>query len=163
MASDTWWWENLYARKVLWTTGQAVAEMDRILPCTMDNVEEVLTVGIASWVRAHGLEILEVEEGRMKARLRQDLDQQLFTGGMCGQATMSAIDTVMSLAMLTFPRKGGGTASQNNQFLRAAIRDDLIIEAMILKMRKNTAYEETRIVFEGSGDLVVHSTSVYAF
>jgi acyl-coenzyme A thioesterase PaaI-like protein len=69
----------------------------------------------------------------------------------------------MSMAMLTYPRKSKGTASQNNQFLRPAIGDDLIIEAIVLKTGKNSAYGETRIVFEESGDLVVHSTSEYAF
>ena len=40
---------------------------------------------------------------------------------------------------------------------------DLIIEAVVLKMGKTTAYGETSVVFEGSGDLVVHATSGYAF
>ena len=86
------------------TTEQAIAEIDRMLPCTIDNIEEVHAVGFASWVKKQGLEFLEVEEGRVKARLRQDPEQQMFTGAMCGQATMSAIDTVMSLAMLTYGR-----------------------------------------------------------
>jgi acyl-coenzyme A thioesterase PaaI-like protein len=145
------------------TPEQAVAKIDRLLPCTINNIEEVLAVGFASWVRKQGLEFLEVEEGRVKARLRQDPGQQMFTGAICGQATMSAIDTVMSLAMLTYGRKSKGTVNQNNQFLRAAIDDDLIIEAIVLKMGKNSAYGETRIVFEESGELVVHSTSGYAF
>ena len=145
------------------TPEQALAEIDRILPCTINNVEEVLAVGFAPWVKKQGLEFLEVEEGRVKARLRQNPEQQFFSGAICGQATMSAIDTVMSLAMLTYGRKSKGTASQNNQFLRAAIGDDLIIEAIVLKMGKNSAYGETRIVFQGSGDLVVHSTSEFAF
>lgn len=145
------------------TLEQAAAEIDRLLPCTIDNVEEVLAVGFAPWVKKQCLEFIEVEEGRVKARLRQDPQQQMFTGAICGQATMSAIDTVMSLAMLTYGRKSKGTVNQNNQFLRAAMNDDLIIEAIVLKMGKNSAYGETRVVFEGSGDLVVHSTSGYAF
>jgi len=145
------------------TPEQAVAEIDRLLPCTMDNIEEVFATGFAPWVRRQGLVFLEVEEGRVKARLPQDPEQQMFTGVICGQATMSAIDTVMSLAMLTYPRKGKGTTSQNNQFLRAAIGDDLIIEAVVLKMGRNSAYGETSVIFEQSGKLVVHSTSAYAF
>ena len=145
------------------TLEQTLAEIDRFLPCTINNIEEVLDFAFAPWVKKQGLEFLEVEEGRVKARLRQDPEQQFFSGAICGQATMSAIDTVMSLAMSTYGRKNKGTASQNNQFLRAAIGDDLIIEATVLKMGKNSAYGETRIVFEGSGDLVVHSTSEFAF
>ena len=145
------------------TPEQAIAEIDRLLPCTIDNVEEVYAVGFASWVKKQGLEFLDVEEGRVKARLRQDSEQQMFTGAICGQATMSAVDTVMSLAMLTYGRKSKGTVNQNNQFLRPAAGDDLIVEAVVLKMGKNSAYGETHVIFEGSGDLVVHSTSGYAF
>jgi acyl-coenzyme A thioesterase PaaI-like protein len=82
---------------------------------------------------------------------------------ICGQASMSAIDTVMSLAMLTYGRNSKSTVSQNNQFLRAAIGDDLIIEGTVLKMGKTSGYGETRVMFEGSRDLVVHSTSEFAF
>ena len=104
-----------------------------------------------------------MEEGRIRARLPQDPEQHFLGGGTCGQAMMSAIDTVMSLAMLTYPRTSKGTASQNNQFLRPAVGEDLIIEAVVLKMGKHSAYGETRIHFEHSGKLVVHSTSEYAF
>ena len=131
------------------TPEQAVAELDRTLPCTIENAEEVHAVLFAPWVKKQGLEFLDVEEGRVKARLRQDPEQQFFSGAVCGQAMMSAIGTMMSMAMLTYPRKLKGTASQNNQFLRPAIGDDLIIEATVLKMGKNSACGETRIILKG--------------
>lgn len=99
----------------------------------------------------------------MKALLPEDTEQHFLGGATCGQAMMSAIDTVMSLAMLTYVRSTKGTASQNNRFLRPATGGDLIVEALVLKMGKHSAYGETRINFEGTGDLVVHSTSEYAF
>lgn len=145
------------------TPEQVVAELMRLGPNTKETIDETHALVFAPWVQQQGLEILEVEEGRVKARLRQDPEQQFFTGAMCGQALMSAVDTVMSMAIHTYPRASKGTVSQNNQFLRAAIGDDMIVEATVLKMGKSLAYGETHVTFEGSGKLVVHATSEYAF
>ena len=43
------------------TTEQAIAKFGLILPCTINNVEEVLAVGFAPWVKIQGLEFLEVD------------------------------------------------------------------------------------------------------
>ncbi len=53
--------------------------------------------------------------------------------------------------------------SQNNQFLRPAIGEDIIIEAKVLRKGKSTAYGEIFITFEGSGKLVVHTTAAFTF
>lgn len=145
------------------TPEEATAKIVSFGPYTMQNVDEVYTLVFAPWVKQQGLEFLEIEEGRIKARLRQDSSQQFFSGAMCGQSLMSAVDTVMSMAIHTYPRPSKGTVSQNNQFLRAAIGDDMIIEAKVLKMGRTLAYGETHVTFEGSGKLVVHATSEYAY
>lgn len=141
---------------------EAGAKLEHLLPCTRENIDEVHELLLAPWVKLQSLDYLEVAEGRIKARLRQDGEQQFFAGVICGQALMSAIDTVMSLAMLTYPRSVKGTASQNTHFLRPAVGEDLILEATVLKMGKQSAYGETRVIFEGSGTLVAHATSDYA-
>jgi uncharacterized protein (TIGR00369 family) len=138
-------------------------EIAAIAPLTAENADRFYDLVFAPWVKGQGLEFLEIEEGRVKARLRQDSNQQFHIGAMCGQAQMSAVDTVMSMAIATYPRHTKGTVSQNNQFLRAAIGDDLIIEATVLKMGKQIAYGETKVTFEVTGKLVMHSTSEYAF
>ena len=145
------------------TNDQNIAQFLKALPCTIQNVDELHRLLFAPWVKRQRLEFLDVEEGRVRARLFQDPELHFLGGGICGQAMMSGIDTVMSMAMLTYPRNSKGTASQNNQFLRPAMGDDLIIEAVVLKMGKHSAFGETRVCFEGSGELVVHSTSEYAF
>jgi len=145
------------------TTEEAREELARLGPNTIENIEQTYEVVFAPWVKQQGLEFLEVEEGRVKAKLPQDPEQQFFLGPMCGQALMSAIDTVMSVAIHTYPRPSLGTTSQNNNFLRPAIGDDLNIEAKVLKVGKRSAFGETRVTFEGSGKLVVYSTSEYAF
>ena len=141
----------------------AIAELNRLGFATKESVDAIYDLVFAPWVKEQNLQILEVEEGRVKARLPQDPEQQFFSGAMCGQALMSAIDTVMSICVFTYPRPSKGTTSQNNQFLRAAAGEDLIIEARILKMGSTEAYGETRVTFEGSGKLVAHSTSTYAY
>jgi len=145
------------------TTEETLVELAKLGPHTNETMHEAYELVFAPWVKAQGLQLLDCEVGRVKARLPQDPEQQFFTGAMCGQALMSAVDTVMSMAMHTYDRTSRGTASQNNQFLRAAIGDDLIIEAQVLKMGKNSAYGEVFVTFEGSGDLVVHSTAEFAF
>lgn len=145
------------------TPEEATEKLAHLGPNRQENIEEVYDLVFAPWVKQQGLEILEVEEGRVKARLPQDPEQQFFSGAMCGQSLMSAVDTVMSMAIHTYPRPAKGTTSQNNQFLRAAIGDDLIIESVVLKMGRTLAYGETKVTFEGSGKLVVHATSEYAY
>lgn len=144
-------------------TKQKIERYLTLLPCTMYTADEIHELVFAPWVKQQQLEFLEVEEGRVKARMKQDQAQQFLGGATCGQAMMSAIDTVMSMAMLTFERNSRGTANQNNQFLRQAKDVDLIIEALVLKMGKHSGYGETRVYAEGSTDLLVHSTSEFAF
>ena len=142
---------------------EAIARVVELRPYTMATIEEAYDLIFAPWVKAQGLEFLEIEPRRVKARLPQDPRQQFLTGAMCGQAIMSAIDTVMSLAMNTFSPSPGGTASQSNQFLKPAMGDNLIIEATVLRVGRRLAYGETFVRFEGNDDLVAHSTSTYAF
>lgn len=132
-----------------------------LIPLSAAGVDEIHDILFAPWVKQQRLQFLEVEQSRVKARLPQDPQQQFVSGAMCGQALMSAADTVMSLAMLT---RGvtRGTTSQNNQFLCAAAGEDLIVEATVLRFGKTIAYGETFIRFEQSGALVMHSTSEFA-
>jgi len=141
----------------------AAAKMAKLGHATTENIQELYEIIFAPWVKQQKLDFLEIEEGWVRARLRQDPEQQFFSGAMCGQSLMSAIDTVMSITIFTYPRPSKGTTSQNNQFLRAAAGEDLIIDCKVLKMGKGEAYGETRVTLEGSGKLVAHSTSTYAY
>ena len=125
----------------------------------MENVDRLYQWMFAPWVKRQAHEILTVEPGFVAMRLRQDPEQQFFSGAMCGQALMSAIDTCMSIAMMSVdPAPTRGTASQSTQFLRSAAGDDLLVEARVLKAGRTVWYGETRVQFESSGDLVAHAT-----
>ena len=133
------------------------------LPITTETVETAHTAVFAPWVKDLGLRDKEVSEGYATAVLPQNTDLQFFSGAVCGQAVMAAIDTVASLAMLTADRPMKGTASQNTQFLRPAIDHDLRITTTVLRFGSTIAYAETRVTFEGTDDLVAHATSEFIF
>ncbi len=116
----------------------------------------------APWVKAQGIEYLEVEHGRVLARLPQDPDQQFASGATCGQALMSAIDTVMSVAMCTGESAPRGTQHIDTHFLRPAEGEDLLIEAVVKRWGR-TSYGDVHVRFEGAGDLVAHATASFAF
>ncbi len=133
------------------------------LPINTATVEIAHNAVFAPWVRDLGLRDMEVSEGYATAVLPQNTDLQFFSGAVCGQAIMAAIDTVASLAMLAADRPMKGTASQNTQFLCPAIDHDLRVTTTVLRFGSIIAYAETRVTFEGSGDLVAHATSEFIF
>ena len=133
------------------------------LPITTATAEIAHDAVFAPWVKSLGLRDLEVSEGYAAAVLPQNTDLQFFSGAVCGQAIMAAIDTVASPAMLTADRPMKGTASQNTQFLRPAVDHDLRATTTVLRFGSTIACAETRVTFEGTDDLVAHATSEFIF
>ncbi len=138
-----------------------MADLD--LPVTAANIDRFYDTVFAPWVKSQGIEFLEIDEGHVRARLSQDAAQHLFTGAMCGQALMSAIDTVMTVAVSTRDRVPRGTRSQSTQFLRPAIGEDLILQAVVKKWGRSSAFGDVHVVLETSGDLVAHATCEFTF
>ncbi len=140
-----------------------MAEIREHIPVTNENVEETCEYIFAPWVKALGLAEIEVSEGKASAVLPQNPDLQWANGAICGQAIMAAIDTVVSLAMLSTDRASKGTASQNTQFLRPALDEDLRLQVNVLKFGRVVAYAETKGTFASSGKLVAHATNEFVF
>jgi acyl-coenzyme A thioesterase PaaI-like protein len=132
-------------------------------PVTTENVADVYQYVFAPWVKAMGLTDIKVSHGKASAVLPQNPDLQWANGAICGQAIMAAVDTVVSLAMLSTERANKGTASQNTQFLRPAMTEDLLIEVDVLKFGRVIAYAETKVSLATSGGLVAHSTNEFVF
>jgi uncharacterized protein (TIGR00369 family) len=132
-------------------------------PITNENVMDTYEYVFAPWVKAMGLTDIQVNKGRASAVLPQDSNLQWANGAICGQAIMAAVDTVVSIAMLTTERASKGTASQNTQFLRPAAQEDLLIETNVLKFGRVIAYAETKVTLAKSGELVAHSTNEFVF
>jgi uncharacterized protein (TIGR00369 family) len=138
-------------------------EMREHRAVTSENVDERYEYVFAPWVKAMGLKDISVSKGKASAILPQNPELQWANGAICGQAIMAAIDTVVSLAMLTTDRDAKGTASQNTQFLRPAAGEDLLIEVNVLKFGRVIAYAETKVFFATSGKLVAHATNEFVF
>lgn len=128
-----------------------------------DNVTDVYEQVFAPWVKAMGLRELHAQDGKASAILPQNSDLQWANGAICGQAIMSAIDTIVAIAISTHDKPSKGTASQSTQFLRRAFGQDLKIEASVLKFGATIAYAEAHVTFVESGELVAHSTAEFVF
>ena len=133
------------------------------LPLTNETVEQFYDWLFAPWVKELGLRDFEVTPGRVAAILPQDCKLQFVSGAVCGQVIMSAVDTVVSLAMATTDRTPKGTTYQHTHFLRPAMTHDLRIEANVLRFGKASAFAEAKVTFANSGELVAHATLEFAF
>jgi acyl-coenzyme A thioesterase PaaI-like protein len=132
-------------------------------PLTAANAQAWYDLVYAPWVKAQGLCDFEVREGFFAARLPQAAAMQFSSGAVCGQAMMSAIDTVASMAACTGDRTTKGTVYQHTHFVRPAKGDDLRVAASVLRFGKASAFIETQVTFVGSGELVAHATLEFAF
>lgn len=137
-------------------------ELEQILPVTNANVADAHAFMFAPWVKQLGLCDFEVREGYVRARLPERDELKLVAGSICGQALMSAIDTVAALAMCTTDRITKGTVNQHTQFLRPARGGDLFVEVNVLRFGKATAYAEAHVK-SANGDLIAHAVTEYAF
>ncbi|MBY0510426.1 MAG: PaaI family thioesterase [Rhodospirillaceae bacterium] len=138
---------------------------------TKDTIGPVSDLMFAPWVKELKLEWLEVEKGRVLARLRRQPKLCHFSPGrpdfadsssMSGQVLMAAIDTVFSMAIATGDAVSRGTISQNNNFVSAANTESLLLEAKVQRFGKAIAIGETIVTDEASGRLVCHATSTFA-
>lgn len=56
-----------------------------------------------------------------------------------------------------------GTVYQHTHFLRAAVNDDFLVDAKVLRFGKSTAYAKATVAFAASGELVVRASAEFAF
>ncbi|MBX3509918.1 MAG: PaaI family thioesterase, partial [Hyphomonadaceae bacterium] len=104
-----------------------------------------------------------VREGFFSMRLPLNDRHKFFSGAVCGQALMAAIDTAASMANATSPRISKGTVYQHTHFLRPAANDDFLIEATVKRFGKASAYIDCSVTFVGSAELVAHAVLEFAF
>ena len=133
------------------------------LPITQDNVLQLFDLVYAPWIKDLGLTDFVVREGFVSARLPLNDRLKFTTGFVCGQALMSAIDTVASIAAATTPRNTKGTVYQHTHFLGPAVNDDFLVTAAVLRFGNASAYIECGVTFAGSGERVAHAVLEFAF
>ena len=139
--------------------------MEQKLPTdtiTIENVEEIYDYIFAPYVKQLKLSFLEIEEGRVVARLENSKEYQFVTGALSGQVLMSVIDTTMSIAMNTSVKSQRGTLSQNNNFIRPAFGDYFIIESIVQRFGSSIAIGETKVFSENNKKKILcHATSTF--
>ena len=134
-----------------------------LFPLTQGSVHAAFDWVFAPWVKEMGLTDFVVREGFVSMRLPLNDRLKFFSGAICGQALMAAIDTVASMAAATGPRLGKGTVYQHTHFLRPAANDDFLIGAEVRRFGKASAYVDCSVTFVGSGELVAHAVLEFAF
>ena len=134
-----------------------------LFPVTQDNMHAAFDWVFAPWIKEMGLTDFVVREGFCSMRLPLNDKLKFFSGAVCGQALMAAIDTVASMASATSPRPGKGTVYQHTHFLRPAANDDFLLTAEVKRFGKASAYVEVSVTFVTSGELVAHAVLEFAF
>ena len=127
----------------------------------INNISEVHNNILSDYVKKIALKYLEVEEGRVLAKLENLKEYRFLTGAISGQVLMSAIDTVMSMAMSTSSKSQRGTLSQNNNFIKPGFSDYFLIESKVQRFGKSIAIGETKVFSEDTKELICHATSTY--
>lgn len=136
---------------------------DGLFPLTQASVDAAFDFVFAPWVKELGLTDFTVREGFVSMRLPLNDRLKFFSGTVCGQALMAAIDTVASMAVSTGPRTAKGTVYQHTHFLRPAANDDFFVMATVKRFGKASAYVDCSVTFAGSGELAAHAVLEFAF
>lgn len=134
-----------------------------IFPVTQETAQAAFDWVFAPWIKEMGFCDFVVREGFFSMRLPLNDRLKFFSGAVCGQALMAAIDTAASMANATSPRISKGTVYQHTHFLRPAANDDFLIEATVKRFGKASAYIDCSVTFVGSGELVAHAVLEFAF
>lgn len=134
-----------------------------LFPVTHDTAQAAFDWIFAPWIKEMELTDFVVRDGFVSMRLPLNDRLKFFSGAVCGQALMAAIDTVASMTAATGPRIGKGTVYQHTHFLRPAANDDFLIEAEVKRFGKASAYVDCSVKFTGSGELVAHAVLEFAF
>jgi acyl-coenzyme A thioesterase PaaI-like protein len=138
---------------------------------TKDTIADVFKLVFAPWVQEMNPEWLEVERGRVLARIKRQPKLCHYSparpefanaSSMCGQALMCMVDTVFSMAIFSGDALSRGTISINTNFVTAANTEAVLVEAKVQRFGKSVAIGETRITDEATGRLMVHATCTFA-
>ncbi len=117
----------------------------------------------APWIAAMGLQVLEVEPGRVRLMLPVKPAFIHVGGVMCGQAAMAAADTAMVLAMMVElgEFRPMTTVQLQTSFLRPVSGDHCIVKATVLRSGKRLAFGSIDIA-NPDGRLAAQATTTYA-
>ena len=133
---------------------------------TLETAQAQLSPGgnFGPWIWDLRLRVEHVSPEMVRLRLPFD-DRIARPGGVViGQAMMAVADTVMVLAICEKMGRFAtlATISQTTNFLRAAVRQDVIAVARAVKVGRSTAFGEVEMMADGSSEPIAQSLSTFA-
>ncbi|MET8827247.1 PaaI family thioesterase [Streptomyces sp. NPDC004610] len=131
---------------------------------TPEQADRILADNLAPWVRELGLTVEAVDGDRAVLRLPWSGRLAREGGALSGQALMAAADTATVIAVAA-ARGGYGpmtTVQQSTSFQRAVVGADVLIEAVVTKLGRRTAFADITLTEAGSGELAARASTVYA-
>lgn len=133
---------------------------------TLETAQAQLAPGgnFGPWIWDLKLQAEHISAESLRLRLPYS-DHIARPGGVVvGQAMMAMADTVMVLAICE--RLGRfatlATISLTTNFLRAAVRQDVIAEARVKKLGRTTAFGEVDFYVDGSNEPIAQALSTFA-
>ena len=133
---------------------------------TLETAQAQLSPGgnFGPWIWDLKLRVEQVSADELRIRLPFD-DRIARPGGVViGQAMMAMADTIMVLAICQ--RLGRfatlATISLTTNFLRAAVRQDVIAVARVKKLGRTTAFGEVDFFIDGSDEPIAQALSTFA-
>ena len=116
------------------------------------------------WIWQLNLKVEEIAADGVRVRLPYS-DHVARPGGVVtGQAMMATADTVMVLAICEKLGRFAtlATISQTTNFMRAALRRDVVAAAKVVKVGRSTIFGEVAFFADGSDDPIAQSISSFA-
>ncbi|MFG2944383.1 PaaI family thioesterase [Streptomyces adustus] len=131
---------------------------------TTAEADKILSDNFAPWVLALGLSAVSLAADRATLRLPWSAELAREGGGLSGQALMAAADTATVIAVSA--ARGGfvpmTTVQQSTSFQRAVTDSDVLVEAVLTKLGRRTAFADITMTAERSGELAARASTVYA-
>lgn len=133
---------------------------------TLETAQAQLSPGgnFGPWIWDLKLRAEHVSADSLQLRLPYD-DRIARPGGVViGQAMMAVADTIMVLAISERLGRPAtlATISLTTNFMRAAVRQDVIAIARVKKLGRTTAFGEVEFFVDGSDEPIAQALSTFA-
>ncbi|MFF9623463.1 PaaI family thioesterase [Streptomyces griseosporeus] len=131
---------------------------------TTAEADKILADNFAPWVLDLGLSVQAVGDDRALLRLPWSDRLAREGGALSGQALMAAADTATVIAVSAARGAYGPmtTVQQSTTFQRAVTGSDVLVQAVVTKLGRRTAFADITLTDEASGELAAHASTVYA-
>lgn len=133
---------------------------------TVESAQQQLSPGgnFGPWIWQLNLKAEHVSTEEVRLRLPYGEHIARPGGVVVGQAMMALADTIMVLAICEKMQRFAtlATISLTTNFMRAAVRQDVIGVARAVKVGRSTAFGEVDLFVDGSPDPIAQSLSTFA-